>query len=124
MVFDHTSSRVRSEQVRLLYQAIPTSITGTLFVAAAFVAIFWQSSVPHEHLVAWLIAVIVISLLRILLCLRYRKKVIGNDADALIYERNFIIGTTLSALTWGTIPVLLYPDEISYQVVIAFSTLR
>ena len=78
MVFDRHNFKVRSEQVRLLYQAVPTSITGTLFVAVAFVAIFWKSSVPHEHLIAWLITVVAISLVRILLCLRYRKKVIDN----------------------------------------------
>lgn len=120
MSYSHNDIKVRSEQVRLLYQAIPTSITASLIVACIFVFIFWQSSIPHQHLIAWLIIVFIVSLIRVFLCLRYRKKVIFNDTESLIYERNFIIGTTFSALTWGVIPVFLYPDDISYQVVIAF----
>ena len=112
--------KVRAEQVRLLYQAIPTSITATILIATIFVAIFWQSSVPHEHLITWLTAIFIISLLRVLLFLRYRKKVVSTEAYSQIYERNFIIGTFFSALMWGAIPVFLYPDEIYYQVIIGF----
>ena len=54
--------KVRAEQVRLLYQAIPTSITATILIATIFVAIFWQSSVPHEHLITWLTAIVVLTL--------------------------------------------------------------
>lgn len=113
-------TRVRNEQVRLLYQAIPYSLFATLLISTFFTIVFWDSSVPHQYLVAWLVSVVVISVVRVLLCWQYRKQVITGHARSQFYERNFLIGTFFSALMWGAVPVFLYPDEITYQVFIAF----
>lgn len=115
-----TQNKVRSEQVRLLYEAIPSSIFATIFIAVALVAVLWNAPLSHEHLITWLVAISAVSFARLILFFFYRKKPAALETASQLYERLFIAGTILAALAWSAIPLFLYPSAITYQVVIAF----
>ena len=112
--------KVRAEQVRLLYEAIPASIFATVFIASILVSILWSSGVSRNDLIIWLALSFLFSLLRFIFYNQYKRKK-DNDDKLEKYERNFLIGTALSALAWGLVPVALYPENITFQVVVAFA---
>ena len=114
-------AKVRAEQIRLLYEAIPASVFSTVFIASIIGVILWSSSIPRTSLIVWLTLPFVISVARLIFYTQYTKDIDSGSDKVAIYERKFIVGTVLSAMVWGLLPISVYPDNITFQVVIAFA---
>ena len=114
-------SKVRAEQIRMLYESIPASIFATLFISLVLAFILLSSSIPRANLFIWLSLPFIFSFGRFVAYKKYaaNKDYGENELDK--HERNIIIGTVLSAFVWGLAPIVLYPDDITFQVVIAFA---
>ena len=115
------NAKVRAEQIRMLYEAIPASIFATIFISLILAVVLLSSSIPRANLFIWLSLPFIFSLGRFVIYKKYtaNKDPCDNELDK--YERNIIIGATLSALVWGLAPIILYSDNITFQVVIAFA---
>ena len=113
--------KVRAEQVRMLYEAIPASIFATLFISLVLALILLSSSIPRANLFIWLSLPFIIGFGRFAIYRKYAANKDPGDNELDKNERNIIIGTVLSALVWGSAPIVLHPDNITFQVVIAFA---
>lgn len=121
MVVVSQDDKVRAEQIRMLYEAIPVSIVATLFVSLVLVFILLSSSIPRENLFIWLSLPFVFGFGRFVIYKKYLANKYPGDDELDKHERNIIIGTVLSALVWGSAPIVLHSDNITFQVVIAFA---
>ena len=114
-------SRVRAEQVRMLYEAIPASIFATLFISLVLAVVLLSSSVPRANLFIWLSLPFIFGFGRFVAYKKYAASKDYGENELDKHERNIIIGTVLSALVWGLAPIVLHSDNVTFQVVIAFA---
>jgi signal transduction histidine kinase len=110
---------VRYEQVRLVYDYLPVSQLVTVINAIVLVAV--QSAVIKTSvLVAWLYAVCMVALLRILSGIAFRRTT-PQAGDMAIWRFYAILGAAASGVVWGAAAVVLFPpDYEAQQVFIAF----
>ncbi|MEJ1296658.1 MAG: EAL domain-containing protein [Candidatus Sedimenticola sp. (ex Thyasira tokunagai)] len=110
---------IRAEQTRLLYGKIWTALIFTLINGAVLGYVLGEV-VEHSQIVIWLLLLTLVTLLRALLVLAFRRM---NPPDESIdgWRRAFLLGVVLAGLTWGSTGLLLYPMEsITHQVFLAF----
>ncbi|WP_275096034.1 putative bifunctional diguanylate cyclase/phosphodiesterase [Sedimenticola hydrogenitrophicus] len=110
---------IKTEQVRLVYSAIPFS-TLTIFINSTLLCIVLWSVTDNKLLFPWLAVTYLLSALRLGL---YRKFKLTSPAPAniLLWEKRLLITTVLSGLLWGMASLVLFPgDDIAHQVFLAF----
>ena len=95
---------LRHEQVRLLYEQLPLSVLGALLICGLIASWFWKQSAPAVVL-AWLGAVVVVSVARLGLWLRWRRRP-ARAADAPREFARFAVGAVISGSLCGLAPVL------------------
>ena len=114
------SSRITAEQLRLLFAALPFTLSGSIINATILVAVLW-SAVPSTHLLTWLGIFLVINLLRGLLLLKYRRQAPDKPHSQQTWIRSFLLSTLLTGLAWGSVSLFLFPlDSVPHQAFIAF----
>ncbi|MEW5754683.1 MAG: ATP-binding protein [Pseudomonadota bacterium] len=112
-------ARILGEQTRMLYEGLPLAGLATLLNASLLVAVQWPV-IAHSTLLAWLVAVLVVTLGRVSVAYLYRRAR-PKPVDALRWARHFVIGALLASLCWGASTILLFPaDQIAHQVFLAF----
>jgi len=110
---------MRTEQVRLLYWALPASILSSLAVAAILVYALWGET-SHTILLLWASALVMLSFSRLWLVFMYKKSQ-PEGAATQVWLSRFIVGATLAGLVWGSAGVWLMPaDSIGYQLLVCF----
>lgn len=119
MTREKYNNNVHLEQVRLLYEALPTSLFATILNSTILVVILW-SEISHDYLGSWLIFMAIVSLIRWVLYKKYFSlKTLGVEQNK-EWETRFLTGSSISGLLWGISPILFYSQDITYQVVNAF----
>lgn len=110
---------VRHEQVRLLYDYLPLSQLVSVINAIVLVAV--QSPVIKTSvLVAWLYAVCLVALLRILSGIAFRRATPQAAATAR-WRYYAILGAAAGGAVWGSAAVVLFPPaHEAQQMFIAF----
>jgi diguanylate cyclase (GGDEF)-like protein/PAS domain S-box-containing protein len=103
------SAEERAAQVRMLYQAIPQTVWGTLANLVILLIVQW-TVIDHRILFTWALALGVITSARTVLAYQYRK-VNPAAAHAPLWERRFVLGSSVAGLAWGSTAVLLFPLE-------------
>lgn len=111
-------SVVRRERVSMLYDGLWQPVLASVACALLLIVSLW-SVMPHAWLLAWLVAIVAVSLLRLGLAYRYRRQSDGMQA-----RRRWLIGFSLGALTagmaWGAAGFLLFPvDQHERQAALA-----
>jgi len=97
---DRHADAIRAEQVRLLYEQLPSALIGTAISGAFVVPVFW-GEVPASWLLPWAAALCAVSAGRIVL----RRAFFATaqlPADARRWARRFMVGALLSGSIWGT----------------------
>ncbi len=116
------SSRVFSEQVRLLFRGALEAYVATV-VVAALVAYIQRRVIAPSVVVAWLAYMLAVTGVRTALVYRYWRSpqsAIGS-ADAGRWIRLHAAGTAFAGIGWGAMGVLLYPpDSLIHQVFLMF----
>jgi len=118
-VTDTLQKKIRYEQVRLLYQGFLSSSFSSLLVAAILVFALW-GSVPHNTILLWAGALVMVAIGRLWLTMMYKKQPEAsiNSQDWLVW---FVVGAVLNGLVWGAAGIwLMIPGSIGYQMLVVF----
>lgn len=112
---------LRIEQLKLLYAAMPLSATAAIVNSSILVAIQWQV-IENSILIGWLAVVYMITVLRVVKTLQYKKALnSGAEIDVEYWLRFYYIGIGASGIIWGVTGILLFPpDNITHQVFLVF----
>lgn len=109
------------ERVRVLYSNARFSVAG-VFVSALFFSLFLWDSVDPQIWGIWLSAILAINLPRLLLVevfhrrLRHEQLKPGKTAG---WERLFLVGVLLSALSWGAVSLFPFSGDPTLSLVYA-----
>ena len=112
-------NRLLREQVGQLDRHAPVGLIGTAINAVILVWIL-RNQAPQTRLTAWLVAVLLVALLR--LPLLYRRIPLFSGPDSTRRLAVFLIsGAGLSGLAWGSATLIIFPtDSIVHQTFMAF----
>lgn len=89
---------VLEEQVRIAFSQTIKGIVGGGLGAILLVWALWPA-VSHTLLLGWLATLLVVATLRLYFYVGYQRR--DKSASTKLWERRFLIGTFLHALTWG-----------------------
>ncbi len=110
---------IRHEQTKLLYAAMPSSITATLINAVILVIVLWPV-IPQGTLLSWLTALVAVTAMRGVLSAAFHKTS-PADVSNKPWAHWFFLGTLAAALVWGSSALLLFAENsIGHQVFLAF----
>ena len=110
---------VQADKLQLLYRQSFPAIFFSLFSSALLMVILWPVQ-DHHTLLAWFGFILVTSIARLFLFVRYRKAA-PQGQDVLSWENPYFITLTLSSLTWGVGCLLIMPsDSFVHQAVIFY----
>lgn len=116
-VDDH-AQKVSAKQVLLLFQQTTPAFSATLFNALMLVLVLWEHT-SKKLLITWLIAVCLLTFIRLLFVKAYFRKKPSMDATE-IWGKLFTAGVFLSGMLWGTAGGLFFiEDDAIYQLFLA-----
>ncbi|MDH5694339.1 MAG: PAS domain S-box protein, partial [Gammaproteobacteria bacterium] len=95
------------EQIKFLYEHIPAGLFGTL-VACLLITVLSYETIDSTHLFTWFSAVLLVSALRLLLFLRFRKSFQQAHKS---WEKIFFVGVLASAALFGVSGVLFFQEH-------------
>lgn len=107
-------AQVRTDQVRMVYEAAPLSILTVLANSTVLAVLHW-SVIQHTVVVTWLAAIWLISAFRLLLTIRFRVvQPTGHDIDT--WAKGAQAGVVLSGISWGAAGYFLFAvDSLPHQ---------
>lgn len=105
---DSELTDVKSEQIRILFTAIPTSLF-TILVCSAVLSIAQWQVIDHETIIGWFILTNLLSLLRLLMYQQFKRKHQGRLVDG-AWTQRAILTSLASGATWGAGGFLLFAD--------------
>ncbi|MEO7727190.1 MAG: hybrid sensor histidine kinase/response regulator [Burkholderiales bacterium] len=109
---------VRAEQVRLLYEGLLVSTTGSIIGALLIVFMLWEVA-PREPMLIWFALMAANQLWRIGLYLAYRRKGALAPEEVGRWAVYWSIGSGLSGCIWGAASFVLFlPDVPVAQAVL------
>ena len=97
---------MRSEEIRALFDQGGPVLWANVGVAALLALTLWQDA-PHDRLLGWLAAIVLLSAARGLFQRRYRRAQPGA-AELERWGRGFVLGSILSGALWGAAGVLFF----------------
>ncbi len=110
---------IRTEQVRLLFSAMPLSFLAIVINSSVLVVLQWDV-IGHSVLLLWLLVLYVVMVLRAGLYFAYKRFYV-KGVDNHRWLRYFGVGVILSGIIWGAATVWLFPqDAVGNQVLVAF----
>ncbi len=111
--------QIRAEQIRLLFEQLPTALIATTIVGVLVVYVLW-GHVPRLWLALWLLGLAVTTLARAGLRRAYfRAKPPASAAGP--WGRRFLAGVLISGMVWGIAGVFpLPPNDVLEQMFLAF----
>ncbi len=108
-----------AEQVKQLYALMPFGIVATL-LNSVILFFLLRKVIPQGILIAWLVAVVVITMLRIALAIQFRRTDFKPSA-APKWGNRFIAELILAGVVWGSIGTFPFSGvSLAHQVLIAF----
>jgi len=109
---------VKSEQIRILFSAIPSSLFAILICSSLLSIAQWHV-IDHDTIVAWFVITNLLSLLRILMFQQFEKQR-ARLVDS-IWAQRAVLTSIASGMTWGVGGYLLFPEQSPvHQVFLAF----
>ena len=107
------------EQVKLLYAALPASLSASLIIAVVLVVLEWDVA-EQTTLIIWLASMAILIFLRIGMVFFYRN-IQPPTEQPLCWKQYFIIGSITSGIIWGSTSMFLFPESsIPHQAFLAF----
>ncbi|MDH3354185.1 MAG: PAS domain S-box protein, partial [Chromatiales bacterium] len=114
-----TKDAIKREQLKLLYAPLPGSLFAAILNALFLIFILWEI-IAKPTLLFWFVALLGTLLYRLFIRAQFNR--IADEAFPTVqWEHKFLFGLTLSAITWGTGAILLFPSEsIALQAFLGF----
>ena len=110
---------VRSEQIRIIFAAIPSSLATILICSAVLAAVQW-TVIDHGTIIIWFCATNLLSLLRLVMYLRFKRQTQERIVDEIWY-RLAIATSIASGVTWGAGGYFLFAEQsLVHQVFLGF----
>ena len=110
---------VKSEQVRILFAAIPSSLF-TVLVLSSILSIAQWPEIEHRTILSWFFCTNLLSALRLLMFQEFQRQQRDQLVDS-IWARRAILTSLASGMTWGVGGYLLFPEHSPvHQVFLAF----
>jgi len=110
---------IHAEQIRLLYANAPAGFAATVLNVVLLALVQWPVIAPL-HLVSWLTAMLVLTVLRPVVVWRFRRCAPAPPAIGR-WGTLFGLGTLGAGLGWGCAGVWLFPvASLTHQVFLAF----
>lgn len=110
---EESHREILAYQAALLFRQLPTAIAAAMLVALVVVGVMWGVADTTLPLV-WFSAAGIVSLYRILLWRRFKRE--APDTAAISpWRGNYLAGTPLSGIVWGTAGVMLVGDDLVHQ---------
>ena len=114
------SPTIAAELARLLYRQMPAVLAAHLINSALVVFALWYSA-ERAGLLAWAAAIAVLTLARVLVWLRYRRRVpVNGEFEAARWTSYFTMGSLAAGVVWGS-AVLLFVSPGQPTSLILFS---
>ena len=111
---------VAAEQVRMIYQQLPVSVTGTMVGVLLLSSVLWPV-VPHWLVVVWFLAMVANQAWRFGLYRRFRAGGIPEGSHEQ-WGRYWAIGSAISGCIWGSAALLFFiPGSQLYQTILVIS---
>ncbi len=110
--------KVQADTLQLLFRQSFPAIFVSLFNAILLIAMLWSVQ-NTDVLLGWFAVLIVASLARLVLFIRYQK-IAPQGADILRWERPYFITLVLSSIIWGVGCVLIMPAHSALHQAIVF----
>jgi signal transduction histidine kinase len=116
--FDH-KKEIRTEQVRLLYEQLPSALFATVVNGAILITVL-RKEVPYSLLVGWFLIIVLVSLGRFVHRRAYTQSVSGTS-ESLRWGRQYLWLVTTNGVLWGFASYLFFtPASYVHQVFLAF----
>ena len=110
---------VKSEQTRMIYAAIPSSLFGVLVASLILSMALWPVVDP-QIIIGWFCLTNLLSLLRLYLFLRFRHQRQQHRIDYR-WAKYAVLSTLAAGATWGLGGYLMFPEHsVLHQVFLAF----
>ena len=111
-------TRVRAEQVALVYQQAPLAVLITLVIAGLVGVMLWELT-DRARLVGWLAVTLAVALARLGLVLWRNWRPGARSLET--WERLFVASLAATGIVWGGGAVLIMPPEsLVHQAVVYF----
>jgi signal transduction histidine kinase/CheY-like chemotaxis protein len=109
--------RVRREQVRILFEQLPYSISGTA-IAVTFLALVMWGVASRDGIVGWALCMAANQAWRLALFVRFRAR--GTEApDVDRWAQYWAAGSLISGCLWGASSFLFFvPESPAYQALL------
>ncbi len=108
---------IRSEQTRLSYDALTSSMIATIINGGVLSAILWPA-ISHENVVLWFALLCSITVLRAGSYALYKKSKTPDDSR---WRTLFFVGVICAAIIWSSASYFLFcSNNVSYQVFLVF----
>ena len=104
---DELESRVVAERIGMVYRLTPHTLAMSVIGSTLILVVLWQSA-PRALLLAWYATHHLVTLARYLSIRAYRRAD-PPAAEAPIWGRRFVIGTSCAGVVWGCCGTLLFP---------------
>ncbi len=116
---DVDSAGISREQLRLLFEALPTALAATVVNAALLTWVLLPLT-PAPLLLGWLAALLGTTAYRYQLLWRFRR-IADGEFNPSGWSRAFFIGALLAGLSWGLAGYVLFPRESGvHQIFLVF----
>jgi hypothetical protein len=113
------NNRIYPILVAQIYKRTSIGILATVVNASILIFVLWEQ-VLHWKLMSWSAMIILVSLIRIILNLKYSKTVDSHKHIHLWSQLQFF-SLGICGVLWGSIPIFLFPmNSTAHQVFIAF----
>lgn len=107
------------EKNRQMYSQLPTVFFAST-VNAIILSYFLWDEVPHLRLSSWLVAVLSLTLLRLLSLLEFNTSK-NKETNPYRWLYLYLAGLFISGLIWGSAGILIFPEHsASHQIFLAF----
>jgi two-component system, sensor histidine kinase len=108
------AERVRGEQVRILYEQLPYSISGTTIAVVFLAALMWDLA-SRNAIVGWVLCMAANQAWRLALFFRFRAlRIETHDVDR--WAQYWAAGSLISGCLWGAASFLFFvPDSPAHQ---------
>ncbi len=104
------ASRLDAELTRSVLGGLPVALIAVVICATALTLLLWDSRPPGHLLIGWYGAMMAMVAIRGIGFARYRLGGIGTESVSR-WRRSALLGTVVSGLLWGGVPLLLWPDN-------------
>jgi len=111
---------IESKRLDYLFKNLPSAMVGAL-VISSIIFFSFKGIVSDTLLNFWFASTIVVTLLRVVLLVKYKRNKSELKSTRRYYVL-FFIGIFFSAFVWGLSPLLIFPKEIEYQVLLVIMT--